>query len=84
MMKDHEFCDNCPGCRPAMLDAEGKVLPLESPLMLAVNWVWDYSTTYQERKAFIELTLHNSQLPSDVSLAKAVLEKMQSAILSLQ
>jgi hypothetical protein len=68
-MEDHEFCDSCPGCRPAILDIKtGKSLPKNSPIMIAVNKVWDTQTTLQQRKAFIEVTLHNSCRTSDLKL----------------
>lgn len=53
-MEDHEFCDNCPGCRPAMLDMQtNKPVPRNDPKMQIVDKIWDNETTYAERKAFI-------------------------------
>lgn len=64
-----------------MLDTTtGKKLPDDSPIMLVVNQIWDNETTYQERKAFIEVTLHNSQSPSDLRLFRALVEKIQQRI----
>jgi len=81
MMEDHEFCDDCPGCRPAMIDAEtGKVMSPDSREMQIVNQVWDNETTYAERKAFIEVTLKNSRLPNEMKLFEAVGEKMKRAL----
>ncbi|MHA2427585.1 MAG: hypothetical protein ACXADB_06145 [Candidatus Hermodarchaeia archaeon] len=81
MMEDHEFCDDCPGCRPAMLNPlTGQVYPKDSPEMQAVDAVWDNETTYAERKAFIEVTLKNSRLPHELKLFEAVGEKMKRAL----
>jgi len=80
MMEDHEFCDSCPGCRPAMAEIDGTVIPNDHPMMIEVNRVWDNETTYEQRKAFIEVTLHNSRKPEDLLLFQEVTEKMQTAL----
>lgn len=73
----HEFCDHCPGCRPALLDPEtGTALPLDHPVMVRVNRAWNTLTTYDERKAFIEVTLHNSRDPRDLQLAEQAVAKL--------
>ena len=81
MMEDHEFCDTCPGCRPAMLDVKsGKPLPSDHPAMVVVNRVWSNDTTYAQRRAFIEVTLKNSRRPEDVKLFQEVATKIQTAL----
>ena len=83
MWETHAFCDHCPGCRPALLDAAtGQVLPEHSPLMQAVNRVWNTQTSYAERKAFIEVTLRNSRSAADLQLAAAVMAKIKRAMSS--
>lgn len=75
---NHEFCDTCPGCRPALLDARtGKLLPAESPIMIKINQLWDHETTYAERRAFIEVTLQNSRAPEAIQLASNVIRKIE-------
>ncbi len=77
MMEDHEFCDDCSGCRPALLDMETQqALVHDDPIMVAVNNLWDNDTTYAQRRAFIEVTLHNSRVPQDMALAAQVSEKI--------
>lgn len=77
---NHEFCDHCPGCRPALIDTEtGRPLPADSSLMLAVSRIWASQTTYAERKAFIEVTANNSRDPADLRLAQAVIAKIEKA-----
>jgi hypothetical protein len=79
-MSIHEFCDHCPGCRPAMINIEtGQVMPQDSDVMIAVNRIWDHETTYAERKAFIAVTLHNSRRFDDMQLAGRVMQKIQAA-----
>lgn len=81
MMEDHEFCDDCPGCRPAMADVKtGEVLGNNTPTMQIVNRIWDNETTYAERKAFIEVTLHNFRQPHELRLAQKVMSQIQVAL----
>lgn len=76
MNAPHEFCDHCPGCRPGMIDlTTGEALAEDSPVMVVVNRIWNHDTSYAERKAFIEVTLHNSRAPQDVALATSVAKK---------
>lgn len=81
MLARHEFCDLCPGCRPALFDAiTGKVLTADTPTMIVVNRVWDHDTTFEERKAFIAVTLHNSREPQDMARAGSVIKKFTAAL----
>jgi hypothetical protein len=76
----HEFCDHCPGCRPALIDTvTGQPLPDDSPVMLTVNRIWNHETTYAEREAFIKVTLHNSRVPEVIELAAGVARKFSAA-----
>ena len=76
----HEFCDHCEGCRPALIDGEtGKVYAQDSPLMLEINRIWDKETTYAERKAFIDVTLHNASDEKSFRLASSVAAKFSGA-----
>ena len=78
MLEDHAFCDSCPGCRPAMIDVKtGKPVPPDDPKVLAINLLWDKRTTYEQRKAYIEVTLHNSRKPEDMRLCQEVLGKIE-------
>jgi isocitrate dehydrogenase len=79
-MTRHEFCDTCPGCRPAMIDTKtGKQMADDSPVMIKVNRIWRDETTYYERKAFIEFTYHNSRTPATTLLAGNVVKKLEAA-----
>ena len=80
MMEDHEFCDDCPGCRPALLDLQTQQsLPDDDPIMVKVNRVWDSDTTYAQRRAFIKVTLHNSRNKQDMVRAQEVTQKIEVA-----
>ena len=85
-MEDHEFCDDCKGCRPALaaVDLEtgevGGQVPDSDPAMVIINELWDNETTYAQRKAFIEVTLHNSQIPVETNLATQVMTMIEDAI----
>lgn len=77
----HDFCDHCPGCRPAIVNIEtGEVLAEDSPQMIEVNRIWSHETTYAERKAYIAMTAHNSRAPEDMRLAMRIMEKFQAAL----
>lgn len=81
MMEEHEFCDSCPGCRPALLDVTTEQrLADDNPIMIAVNKIWDEETTYEQRKAFIEFTLHNSRVPIIVARAEEVIKKFETVL----
>jgi hypothetical protein len=76
----HEFCDHCPGCRPAMFNMKtGQVLQESDPLMININRIWNQETTYAERKAFIEVTVNNSRSTEDLLLAQGVMLKFERA-----
>ena len=73
----HEFCDHCPGCRPALIDTTtGRPFADDSPLMVEVNRIWKWETTYAQRRAFIMITVHNSRAPNDLKLAQNIVDKI--------
>jgi hypothetical protein len=81
MFENHEFCDHCPGCRPAMINFEtGERYPDDGPFMVAVMRVWRNDTTYAERKAFIDVTMHNRHTEENMLLAAAVSKKFEKAL----
>ncbi len=74
----HEFCDHGPGCRPAMFDATtGKVAPDDSPIMIRMNHIWNHETTYAERKAFIDVTVHNRHSDENLRLANKIMDRLR-------
>lgn len=76
-MSVHEHDDDCPGCRPAVLDAEtGKVMPDNSDIMIVVNQVWA-ETTLEERQSFHRVTCQNGRDPKDVATIQRITEQIQ-------
>lgn len=77
----HPFCDHCPGCQPAIVDpVTGAVLPETSHYMKAVMHVWRKETTYAQRKAYIDVTVHNSTVRGTLELAQEVVKKFEAAL----
>lgn len=80
-MPKHEFCDECPGCRPALLDVKTeKIMADDHPIMIAINDVWDYETSYGERKAFIDVTYHNSTNEEDKTSFLKIMKMFRSKL----
>jgi hypothetical protein len=79
-----QFNDDCPGCRPAVLDpTTGHVLPPEHPVMVTVNSVWA-TTTLEERRAFHNVCCLNSRTPEDLKLVAGLNGRIQAALNALE
>lgn len=77
------FEDDCPGCRPAMIDIKtGKRLPEDSPEMQAVMGVWA-KTTIEERRAFHRFTCQNSRAPEDMAVISEFSQRINEAMSGL-
>lgn len=77
-MPMNQFSDDCPGCRPAMLDlSTGAALPDSHPLMQKVLRIWG-ATTLAERQAYHRVMCQNSRAPNDLAVVQAIVEKMQA------
>jgi len=80
----HKFGDDCPGCRPALFDAQTqRRFGPDTPEMKAVDALWA-ETTKQEREAFHRVTCQNSRTPGDLRLAGGVVSQIKNAILELK
>jgi hypothetical protein len=80
LMSKHKFDDDCPGCRPALVDVEtGKAMPQNHPTMVRVNEVWA-ETTLQEREAFHQVTCLNNRSTENLKLAMAITRRIQDAL----
>ena len=53
-----------------------------SPLMRRIMFVWRGQTTYEQRKAFINYTLHNDRDEKTVQLFLEVAQKIQAVMRS--
>jgi hypothetical protein len=76
-MSCDKFDPNCSGCRPAILNLNGKVLPADDPFMVIVNNVWDESPP-DEQEAFWRVTVKNSRDPNDLAKAKALADRISA------
>jgi hypothetical protein len=66
------FSDECPGCRPAVMDNKGQVLPDQHPMMQKINRAW-LRTTLAQRQAFHRCTCLSSRDPVDLALVHTFL-----------
>lgn len=77
------FDDNCPGCKPVILDKDTlKPFPADSPPMVAINRVWA-KTTLEEREAFHKFTCLNSRAPSVMGLVLPLIQRMEDELKKL-
>jgi hypothetical protein len=78
------FSDDCPGCRPALIDlATGKPYPPDSPMMQAMDVVWA-SLTLDQKKSFHRATCLNSRAPTDLLVMRVITERFKTAMDSLE
>jgi hypothetical protein len=77
-MSLREFDDNCPGCRPAIVDIKTKeVLPDDHPIMRSMLEVWA-KTSIGERRAYHRVMCLNSRDAIDLYLVDGVIEKLKA------
>lgn len=79
--KPHIFSDTCPDCTPAILNVTtGAVVPATDPMMIAVMRVWRGKTTLAQRRAYINVTVHNSTRAEDQRLCQQVMSLIAAAM----
>lgn len=72
--------DECPGCRPVLLNHQtGVPLPEDSPQMQAVKSVWD-QTTIAERQAFHRFCCQNSRTEEDTKVVASISRSVELAL----
>jgi hypothetical protein len=72
--------DECPGCRPAILNVETRtLLPDDSPMMQIVLRVWR-ALSLHEKQAWHRFTCQNSRTPFDMQLAETFGKHVQEAL----
>ena len=78
-MPIYEFDDNCPGCRPAILDVKtGKVLPDDDPIMAKMLGVWA-TTTLTQRRTYHCVMCLNSRDPIDLLIVQSIIDRFQAS-----
>lgn len=74
-----QFSDECPGCRPMMVDAKtGSPYANDSVEMVIVNRLWS-ETTLDERRAWHRFTCQKSCSLVDVQIAKTFADRLEAA-----
>lgn len=76
-MPMNQFSDDCPGCRPAILDfATGKALSDDHPVMQKMLSIW-LETTYEERQAYHRVMCQNSRAITDLMIVEVIVKKLK-------
>jgi hypothetical protein len=69
--------EGCPGCRPVVFDPQtGKVI---DEVTVVAGKVFDAATP-EQRKAWHRVTCRNSRDPIDVTLAKAIVDALETRL----
>jgi hypothetical protein len=70
---NHEYDENCKGCQPAMMDVKtGKVLPDDSPEMVAILKFFKEKLTLVEKRAWHRVCVQCSQNKDDLLIAQRI------------
>jgi hypothetical protein len=78
-MSRERFDDECPGCRPMMVNMQTKrPYADDSVEMTTVNRLWS-ETTLDERRAWHRVTCQNSRSLVDVQIAKTFVDRLEAA-----
>jgi hypothetical protein len=77
-MSFEQFDDNCPGCKPAILDLQtGRPLPADHPSMIKITAIWE-TTSRVQRQAFHRVMCLNSRDPVDLLIVKCIADRFQA------
>lgn len=76
-MSIEKFDDNCPGCRPVILDiVTHKPLPESDPAMQKMLAIWARSS-YEQREAFHNVMCNNSRDAYELALVKELVDQLK-------
>lgn len=79
-MSFQKFDDNCPGCKPVVLNPDTmKRYPDDHPFMMAALKAWS-ETTPQQREAFHNVMCLNSRDPLDLALVRDYNSRLKDAL----
>ena len=74
-----EYDDDCPGCRPAIVDVEtGKVMSPDDPVMRRMMEIWA-NTTLPQRRAYHRVMCLNSRDPLDLVVVQGIIGQLQES-----
>jgi len=72
-----EYQEDCPGCRPVIIDFKtGQRLPDDDPKMVVLLKIWR-EASHREKVAFHNVTCNSSRRDLDVRLARELMHKFQ-------
>jgi hypothetical protein len=79
-MSIEKYDNDCPGCRPALLDVKtGEVLPDDDPIMVSVNKAWE-KLTPMHKQAFHRACCQNSTAASDLEAMNEIASLIKAAV----
>jgi hypothetical protein len=77
-MSLQEYQDNCPGCRPAIVDVKtGVILPDDDPMMVRMLAVWA-TTSVAQRRAYHRVMCLNSRDAIDLFIVNQIVRKLEA------
>ncbi len=80
-MSRQTFNDECPGCKPILIDpSTHKPYPDNHPMMIVLGRVWQ-ETTREQREAYHRVCCNNSETPEDVAVATEIAEIFRQEII---
>jgi hypothetical protein len=78
-VSEKTFSDDCPGCRPALLDPKtGKLLPKDDPFVVLVNKIYD-ELPKADKIAWHRFTCLNARDLVTVSAVKRFSDRIEAA-----
>lgn len=79
-MTRQKYDDDCPGCRPTMINTEtGEVFPPDSSQMKAVMEVWA-TLTIDEKQSFHRCCCLNSRDEKDLIVMQTIVDRLQGRV----
>ena len=77
-MSKKEYQEDCPGCRPVIVDFSdnNRRLPDDHPKMVILLKIWR-EASHAEKVAFHNVTCNSSRRDLDVRLARELMKKFQ-------
>jgi hypothetical protein len=79
-MSYETYEDDCPGCRPVLLDTRtGKQIPDDNPMMQVVLTLFE-QLTLTEKQAWHRFTCQNSSAPADLKAVAMFQARIEAAL----
>jgi hypothetical protein len=79
-MSIERFEDDCPGCRPCLIDVKtGQIMGEDEPPMRAAMRVWRATSRF-EREAFHRVCCLNSRNPVDLQVIQSISGRIKAQL----